>query len=235
MEQKIVRIDETDSTNRWMKHHAVDDADIVVWADYQTAGRGCGSNKWESQRGKNLLFSLLLHPADIPASRQFAVSQMVSVALCEVLEQHVGNVSIKWPNDIYVDNRKICGILIENSLKGSTIRNSIVGIGLNVNQTAFHSDAPNPVSLCQLVGREVDREELLHDFLRRLKNVSCRETLCADYENRLYRRRKLAEYADKTGLFRASLQRVLPDGRLALCDLQGRERLYAFKEVQFII
>ena len=218
-----------------MKEHAADGGDSVVWADYQTAGRGCGTNRWESERGKNLLFSVLLHPTDIPASRQFVISQMVSVALCEVLEQYVGNVSIKWPNDIYVGNGKICGILIENSLTGSTIRDSIVGIGLNVNQTVFRSDAPNPVSLSQLVGHEVDREKLLHDFLGRLTSVSRRETLCKEYENRLYRRKQLAEYADKTGTFQAVLQRVLPDGRLALRDQEGRERFYAFKEVQFII
>lgn len=234
MEWSITHIDETDSTNRWLLEHG-GTADMVVVADYQTAGRGCGTNRWESERGRNLLFSLLLHPTAIPASRQFLISQAVSVALCEVLEQYVSDVSIKWPNDIYVGDRKICGMLIENHLQGSVIKDSIVGIGLNVNQTVFLSDAPNPVSLCQVVGRELDREDLLRDFLNRLEPVLRRETLCSDYENRLFRRRRLVEYADKTGRFKAELLRVMPDGRLVLHDAGGRERLYAFKEVQFII
>ncbi len=234
MNWHIEHIDETESTNLWLKERGGEE-NMVVVADYQTAGRGCGTNTWESERGKNLTFSVLLHPADIPAKQQFRISQMVSVALCQLLEQYVSDVSIKWPNDIYVGERKICGMLIENRLQGSVIRDCIIGIGLNVNQREFHSDAPNPVSLCQLVGHELDREELLHDFLRRLESVSQHETLSSDYENRLFRRRKLVEYADKTGVFKASLQRVMPDGRLMLRDEKNQERTYAFKEVRFVL
>ena len=99
MEYKIIHIEETDSTNRWLKAHG--EGTMVVVADYQTAGKGCGTNSWESERGKNLTFSMLIHPTDIPASQQFRITEVVSVALCEVLEQYIGDVSIKWPNDIY--------------------------------------------------------------------------------------------------------------------------------------
>ena len=119
MEWKIVHIDETESTNRWMKERGGDE-DMVVVADYQTAGRGCGTNRWESERGKNLLFSMLIHPEAIAATRQFCISMAVSLAVFETLDQYIGDVSIKWPNDIYWRDGKICGILIENTLSGST-------------------------------------------------------------------------------------------------------------------
>jgi len=233
MEYEVIHIDETDSTNRWLKEHG--EGCMVVVADYQSAGRGCGTNKWESERGKNLLFSVLLHPAGMRARDQFRISMAVSVALCEMLSQYAGDFSIKWPNDIYWRDRKICGILIENQLQGSYMRDSIIGVGLNVNQREFLSDAPNPVSLCQIVGHELGRDDLLHDFLGRLECVLQRKTLYTDYGDRLYRRWKLEEYADKTGVFRASLQGVAPDGRLMLRDEKDQERTYAFKEVQFMI
>jgi BirA family biotin operon repressor/biotin-[acetyl-CoA-carboxylase] ligase len=207
----------------------------VVIADYQTGGRGCGTNMWESERGKNLLFSVLLHPVELPANQQFRISMAVSVALREMLSQYADGFSIKWPNDIYWNDRKICGILIENRLTGTLIRDSVIGIGLNVNQRVFHSDAPNPVSLSQIVGHDIDCDALLNDFLGRLDSVSIRETLCFDYQNNLFRREKHAEYADRSGRFTAELQRVMPDGRLVLIDAEGRERIYAFKEVQFIL
>lgn len=233
MEYKIIHIEETDSTNRWLKAHG--EGTMVVVADYQTAGKGCGTNSWESERGKNLTFSMLIHPTDIPASQQFRITEVVSVALCEVLEQYIGDVSIKWPNDIYMGDKKICGVLIENRLQGNVIVDSIIGIGLNVNQTEFVSDAPNPVSLRQLLGREIDREALLHDFLETLETVSSSETTYSAYRNKLFRLGKQAVFSDETGRFEGTIQDVETDGRLLIKDLAGQERRYAFKEVQFVI
>jgi BirA family biotin operon repressor/biotin-[acetyl-CoA-carboxylase] ligase len=233
MDFKIVHIEETDSTNRWLKAHG--EGTMVVVADYQTAGKGCGTNSWESERGKNLTFSMLIHPTDIPASQQFRITEVVSVALCEVLEQYIGDVSIKWPNDIYMGDKKICGVLIENRLQGNVIVDSIIGIGLNVNQTEFVSDAPNPVSLRQLLGREIDREALLHDFLETLETVSSSETTYSAYRNKLFRMGKQAVFSDETGRFEGTIQDVETDGRLLIKDLSGQARRYAFKEVQFVI
>ena len=233
MDFRIIHIEETDSTNRWLKAHG--EGTMVVVADYQTAGKGCGTNSWESERGKNLTFSILIHPTDIPASQQFRITEVVSVALCEVLEQYIGDVSIKWPNDIYVGDKKICGVLIENRLQGNVIVDSIIGIGLNVNQTEFVSDAPNPVSLRQLLGREIDREALLHDFLETLETVSSSETTYSAYRNKLFRLGKQAVFSDETGRFEGTIQDVETDGRLLIKDLAGQERRYAFKEVQFVI
>jgi BirA family biotin operon repressor/biotin-[acetyl-CoA-carboxylase] ligase len=233
MDFKLIHIEETDSTNRWLKAHG--EGTMVVVADYQTAGKGCGTNSWESERGKNLTFSMLIHPTDIPASQQFRITEVVSVALCEVLEQYIGDVSIKWPNDIYMGDKKICGVLIENRLQGNVIVDSIIGIGLNVNQTEFVSDAPNPVSLRQLLGREIDREALLHDFLETLETVSSSETTYSAYRNKLFRMGKQAVFSDETGRFEGTIQDVETDGRLLIKDLSGQARRYAFKEVQFVI
>lgn len=240
MDFRIIHIEETDSTNRWLKENG--EGTMVVVADYQTAGKGCGTNSWESERGKNLTFSMLIHPTDIPASQQFRITEVVSVALCEVLERYLLTVpelaeglSIKWPNDIYVGDKKICGVLIENRLQGNVIVDSIIGIGLNVNQTTFLSDAPNPVSLRQLLGREIDREALLHDFLETLETVSSSETTYSAYRNKLFRLGKQAVFLDKAGRFEGTIQDVETDGRLLIRDLSGQERRYAFKEVQFVI
>ena len=233
MDFKLIHIEETDSTNRWLKAHG--EGTMVVVADYQTAGKGCGTNSWESERGKNLTFSMLIHPTDIPASQQFRITEVVSVALCEVLEQYIGDVSIKWPNDIYMGDKKICGVLIENRLQGNVIVDSIIGIGLNVNQTEFVSDAPNPVSLRQLLGREIDREALLHDFLETLETVSSSETTYSAYRNKLFRLGKQAVFSDEKGRFEGTIQDVETDGRLLIKDLAGQARRYAFKEVQFVI
>ena len=232
MEWEVVHIGETESTNLWLKGY--ESRDVVVWAEYQTAGRGQGSNRWESERGKNLTFSLLIHPEHVPAARQFHISMAISLALCEALDQLVGDVSIKWPNDIYWRNGKIAGILIEHTLHGAQIKESIVGVGLNVNQREFRSDAPNPVSLWQISEQETDREQLLQNILQafdRLLSQDVKER----YLSRLYRRKGFHPYADTQGVFMAELVTVEDDGRLVLRDDNGQERRYAFKEVQFII
>ena len=233
VEWKIIHIDETDSTNRWLREQGGEE-DIVVWTDFQTAGRGQGTNKWESEQGKNLLFSILLHPKDIPANKQFAISMQVSLAICEALGEQIGDLSIKWPNDIYWRNAKICGILIENRLQGSRIRDSIIGVGLNVNQRQFHSDAPNPVSLWQICEQDTDREQLLKDILKAFDRHQGKE-LKAQYLSKLYRRKGFHPYADQNGAFMAEIVDVEEDGHLLLRDEEGKERRYAFKEVSFII
>ena len=238
MDFKIIHIAETDSTNRWLREKTppLPAGECVVIAEYQTAGKGCGSNSWESERGKNLTFSMLIHPEGLPANEQFHITEVVSVALCETLELYINKkVEIKWPNDIYVGDRKICGILIENRLQGSTIKDAIIGIGLNVNQRVFLSDAPNPVSLYQLTGQETNRDTLLNRFLEAFERVSQSNTTCIDYRERLFRKGKEGLYEDETGRFTARLTDVLSDGRLQLVDSEGQTRIYAFKEVQFII
>lgn len=238
MEWNIVRLDETDSTNQWLRDSekltANSEQPRAVIADYQTAGRGCGTNTWESERGKNLLFSMLIHPVEVPAAKQFRISMAISMAILDALEQHIGDVSIKWPNDIYWRNGKLGGILIENRLQGGCIKDCIIGVGLNVNQETFRSDAPNPVSLKQIHGQETEREQLLRDILARFEAYLYQD-LKVRYLSRLYRRKGFHPYADKDGVFMAEIIDVEDDGHLLLRDDNGRDRRYAFKEVQFII
>ena len=229
MDWKIVHLDETDSTNRWLREHAGSE-DTAVVAYSQTAGRGCGSNTWESEAGQNLTFSLLVHPTMVPANAQFRISMAISLCIVDVLSDYFGEVSIKWPNDIYWRDRKLCGILIEQQLSGALIRQSIIGIGLNVNQTHFVSDAPNPVSMSQILGHAVSREEVLEKILSRFSI----EAVDRDrYRSLLYRREGYHPYRDANGRFEARLLTVEDDGHLLLCDREGRQRRYAFKEVQF--
>ena len=232
MDYKIVHIDETDSTNRWLRENG--EGEMVVVAEFQTAGRGCGSNSWESERGKNLTFSVLIHPDGIPVRRQFHISMAVSLAVCEALGQHIGDLSIKWPNDIYWRNGKIGGMLIENQLQGDVMKDSIIGIGLNVNQQVFKSDAPNPVSLWQITGQETDRQQLLDDILFCLGHYFYQDVR-QQYLQMLYRRKGFHPYTDKNGAFMAEIVDVEDDGHLLLLDDSGQRRRYAFKEVQFVV
>ena len=238
MDWEIVHLAETDSTNRWLRENQVlianDQKQIAVVADYQTAGRGCGTNRWESERGKNLLFSLLLHPKQIPASNQFHISMAISLSITEALGQYIGDLSIKWPNDIYWRNGKIGGILIENTLKGGIIKDSIIGIGLNVNQRHFQSDAPNPVSIWQICEQETNREQLMQNILECLNHYLYQD-IKTQYRAMLYRRRGFHPYVDKNGAFMAEILDVEDDGHLLLRDDDGCERRYAYKEVQFVI
>lgn len=228
-----MHIDETDSTNRWLREQGGEE-NMVVWADYQTAGRGCGTNHWESERGKNLTFSMLLHPHDVPAQKQFRISRAISLAICKALGQHIGDLSIKWPNDIYWRDGKIGGILIEVTLQGNKVKDCIIGIGLNINQRVFRSDAPNPVSMWQICEQETDCEQLLQEILQAFQEYMCKSNK-DEYQSMLYRRKGFHPYADKDGAFMAEIIDVEDDGHLLLRDDNGQLRRYAFKEVTFVI
>ncbi len=246
---RYLQLAETDSTNRYclnrltIEHPELAEARmVVVTADFQTAGRGCGTNSWESEQGKNLLFSLYLHPTWLPVMSQFVLSECVALAIRDALAQLVTEpVTIKWPNDIYVGDSKICGILIENHLSQRQIKDCVIGVGLNVNQQRFVSDAPNPVSLAQLLGRETDRDSLLRDVVARfdeyvqLAMSAQYGGISAAYTESLYRRKGFHPYRDGQGIFEGALVEVEDDGHLVLRTRDGEIRSYVFKEVEFII
>lgn len=153
-------------------------------------------------------------------------------------------ISIKWPNDIYYHDKKICGILVEIYLEGANLGRCVCGIGLNVNQEIFLSDAPNPVSLCAIINRKVDRMTLLQDVMEEIQSLyaqqksddeEMRMNLTINYFQQLYRRKGYHRYKDKEGEFSAKLLMVEPDGRLVLEDKNQRKRSYLFKEIQYII
>ena len=162
-----------------------------------------------------------------------------------MLSRYTSSICIKWPNDIYYKDKKLSGILIEHDIEGSHIARSLIGVGLNVNQIRFVSDAPNPISLVQILGHDVEREPLLQAITNRFTEfyeeyTSPTPTLCRDelhhrYTRLLYRRGIPAEYRDANGVFIATLRHVEHDGHLILEDEQGVQRKYLFKEVEYII
>ena len=148
----IIWLDSIDSTNEEAKRHISDIDNLSVLSAYeQTEGRGQRGNTWMSTPGENLMFSIVLKNPKISARDQFGINEITSLSVVDFLSQHGISARIKWPNDIYVGSKKICGILIENSLRGSGISSSIIGIGLNINQRNFDVNLPNPTSmvLCQ--------------------------------------------------------------------------------------
>ena len=161
-----IHLAETASTNSYAREFPLNSGVMLITTDYQTAGRGQRGNAWESAPEKNLLFSLAIKPNNISASQQFAICELISVALCDVLAKYCTDIRIKWPNDIYHRNHKLCGILIEHDLEGMHLSRTIIGVGLNVNQASFTSHAPNPISLFQILGHEVEREALLQEIIR---------------------------------------------------------------------
>ncbi len=240
-----IHLAETDSTNRYARERVAWHGVTIITTDHQTAGRGQRGNSWESEAEKNLLFTLALPVQNIKASEQFAISELIAVALCDVLSQYAQDIRIKWPNDIYYKDKKLSGILIEHDIEGSHIARSLIGVGLNVNQTRFVSDAPNPTSLAQILGHDVEREPLLDAIITRFLELYeqytsptptlNRKALHECYTHLLYRRDTPAEYRDANGSFTATLRHVEPDGRLVLEDEQGTLRKYLFKEVGYII
>lgn len=235
----LIELDESPSTNTYLSSIASTSAHgTVVTARSQTAGRGQRGNSWESEPGANITMSILLRPDELHPSRQFLISEAVSLAVTEVLRRYLTghNVSIKWPNDIYVGDRKICGILIENVITPQCILHSVAGLGINVNQERFLSDAPNPVSMRQLTGESYDVAGLTREIADAiLAEISALESpvLHRRYLDSLWRREGLHPYRDavRGENVMASIADVAPDGILSLRLKSGEVRKYAFKEV----
>ncbi len=240
-----IHIAETDSTNselrRLMNHEQIENL-FMLTAGFQTAGRGQVGNKWESNRDENLLMSIIMRPKQLDVRQQYLLSMAISSAVARAVRHIVDNVRMKWPNDVYVDNKKLGGILIENTLRGTLIADSIMGLGLNVNQTLFVSDAPNPISLQMLTNKSHSIQSLAQSIQQEMAialNLVDNEqfdTIHDEYISLLYRADgNMYLYADANGTFEARIVGVEPDGHLILADKHNKIRRYAFKEVEFII
>lgn len=244
------RLQTVHSTNSFLRELNGGDASFdmeLATTEFQTAGRGQKGNSWESEKSKNLLFSILLHPVYVQPSKQFCISEAIALAVVKSLKEIVAeesvakDFSVKWPNDIYWKNKKIAGILIENELFGSTIRDCIVGVGININQQNFISDAPNPVSLYNILGVNTNVEELLDTIIKQfVANVSMIENgqtalLHNEYMDSLFRRKGIYPYRDADSEFMATIKDVREDGRLILTDSDDKERIYEFKEVAIVL
>lgn len=248
-----LELDEVTSTNDFLhSFRPVGERRItLVTAEHQTAGRGSGQNHWESERGKNLLFSLLVHPRHISPERMFVLSEVLALAICEAVQSftlhpssftlHPSSFTLKWPNDIYYGDRKLCGMLIENDLRGDSIERCVMGVGINVNQITFESDAPNPVSLAQILGHEMERRFVLECVMENFSRYygwteqGRLDELHQMYLSHLYRKDEKHHFIDENGPFLGTITDVEPSGHLIIVDEMGKNRRYAFKEVEYKI
>ncbi|MBN2263977.1 MAG: biotin--[acetyl-CoA-carboxylase] ligase [Prolixibacteraceae bacterium] len=241
--KNTIKLESVDSTNNYTSKLLADNKlneGTVVLAGYQNAGRGQINNSWESEPGKNLLMSVLLYPDFLPVQHQFLLSKVVALGVRDLLACFVDEVKIKWPNDIYVGDKKIAGILIENSIMGYTIGSAIAGIGVNINQKSFLSNAPNPVSLFQLTGGFFNLDELFgmlcetielwYGLLRSNKVDIVNEA----YINALYRLGVESFYSDNDGEYLGVITGVNSIGQLLIRASNGKNKNYHFKEVAFL-
>ncbi len=242
---KVIMYSRVDSTNNeaWRVLNSTSlDEGTIIRADFQTAGKGQGGTSWESEANSNLNISIVLRPTYLDVSNQFYLSQAVSIALCKAISYLCPNnqVQIKWPNDIYINKKKAAGILIENSIVGSVFDVSVVGIGVNVNQLSFASDAPNPISLAQLTGHKLELDDCLYNichfvgiWISNLKN-GLLELIGHQYIHLLWGYRKQLQFVSGQETFSAEIFGVTHYGKLIL-KVNGVLKEYDHKEVRLLL
>lgn len=246
----IIRLATVDSTNRYMRDEAAllwnnsrkGKDFVVVVADFQTAGRGQRGNVWSSQDGQNLLFSIMSRPGQaLEVSNQFLLSQAAALAIHTALKSYGIDTRLKWPNDIYVGNRKLAGILVEVDYSGIFVEQAIIGIGLNVNQTSFPEMDRLPVSMQMLLGREISKNDVLLNILNSFgyyyNDILCGVTggIATEYSDLLLGRGEMREFATAAGRFSAVIEGVTSCGYLLLRRQDGTLSRYAFKEVEQLL
>ena len=241
--KNIIVLNEVESTNNYANQLILSnkaDEGTVVLTQFQKKGKGQLGNRWESEAGKNMLATVILYPRFLNAGKQFLLSKIVSLSLVEFLKTKTDDISIKWPNDIYVGNKKIAGLLIENSIKGNALFSSLLGIGLNLNQEKFLSDAPNPVSLKQITGDEYDIENVVDEILslifkwyKKIETGNFHEIDSA-YFAQLFRVGEWGEYSKSKNIFEAKIIGIGEFGQLQLEKRDGKVEEFMFKEVEFV-
>jgi BirA family biotin operon repressor/biotin-[acetyl-CoA-carboxylase] ligase len=213
----------------------------IIYTNYQSEGRGYSGNQWESEDGKNLLISIVLFPSFINPEVLFHISMAVSLGICDFLLKFIPDCSIKWPNDIYVKNDKIAGILIESSIIDNQIESTIAGVGLNINQKKFISSAPNPISLGQLTGQSYDLrfclDKLVANLDDRYKQLIKGELrqIKEEYISKLFRYNNWFKFKDCDGIYIGRILTVNDNGRIKINRKSGKTNEYDFKEVEFIL
>ena len=241
---KITHFKTLESTNQYLQNllnEGIDIVDNIVVTDYQTSGKGQGKNVWESEDGKNMLFSIALDMSFLKAENQFILTQIVSVTMINVLKKYLPeeSLSIKWPNDIYFNDKKIAGILIKNEIRGMMMGTSIIGIGLNVNQTSFNEDLPNPISMKMITGNDYDLDELLSAIIGQLTTVNSQQQIFSfqlsvfSYTNKLYRYNQWALYEHEGQVKEMMITGYDRFGRLILKEKNDREVVCDLKEISF--
>jgi BirA family biotin operon repressor/biotin-[acetyl-CoA-carboxylase] ligase len=241
---QILKISETASTNLYLRN-LLNDSELpngfCVSADFQTSGRGQKGTIWEAEKGENLLFSFLIHSEKIPLEKQFLLSEIVSIEICNALKTIGLNTKIKWGNDIFFDDKKLAGILIETLIANGKMKYAIIGAGLNVNQKDFPKNLPNAISIYQILGYKVDCEAILKNILTGILssfehfNIENSTNLQKKYFDLLYRNDGFHLFEAQNKKFSAKIISVAPDGCLKLLTDNKLERNFYFKEVKFCL
>ena len=243
MKFDVIYLERVDSTNAYAKkllNGSSAGEGTVVWAGEQYAGRGLGENSWHSGAGLNLTFSLVLEPLFLQPDNLFCLNKAVALAVLHTIRHELNGgiqASIKWPNDIYAGDRKIAGILIEHTLIGSSVKNSIIGIGININQLDFPASLPNPVSLKQLTGNDYDLSEMLDMICLNFENEYSRlrkhefQLIDADYNSKLYGRGRDLEFTTTGPSFTGRIQGVDDIGRLCVLTADGGLPMFNHGEI----
>lgn len=235
---KIVYLKQTDSTNNYLKNHF--ENGIVVYTDQQTNGRGQVRNKWESETGKNILMSFAVSHHLLKADKQFFLSKAVSLAVFDFLSEYVKEVKIKWPNDIYVSNKKIAGILIENSIRGVYVSNSIIGIGININQKKISEKVANAISLSNITGESYDCKYMLKHLIEKLNyryqqiEKNRFSELSLEYIKYLYLYKTETLFLIEQKERKAQIINIEDSGRIVLQFADNSVKSFTFKELKFI-
>lgn len=242
--KQIVQLDEVDSTNSILAAKYINRGfpeGSVIIAKSQTKGRGQGQNKWQSEAGKNLTCSFVLYPEFLAASDQFYISKIISLAVADLVGLYTDKVSIKWPNDIYVDDKKIAGLLIEHTIERNNIKASIIGIGINVNQKDFPSNLPNPISLLKITKAKQDLEEILENLCNileyrysLLKNKEF-DVIDENYLSLLYRYKKYALFEIDGKRVAGSIEGVEPTGELIFKNDKSEILHFGYKEIEYVL
>lgn len=243
LSNEVRQYQEIDSTNGEMNRLLMTEdlaEGCIIRTQYQHAGKGHAGNSWQSERGENLLFSMLLKPDFLSPEHAFHLSRIASLSLHEIIDNQCDEVQIKWPNDMLVGDKKMAGILIENMIISHTISHSIIGIGVNVNQTTFDPSIPAPTSLRIEKGCHIDMNSLLKEFRSSMERwyntlITGNERLVMEsYNQRLYRLGVTAYYRSAAGKFTAVIRDVLPSGELVLESGKGDILTFGFKEVEYL-
>lgn len=245
----VIRLATVDSTNRYVRDEACrlwnelgENGFVVVSAEHQTAGRGQRGNTWSSKDGENLLFSILVRPGEaLEVSGQFRLSQAVALALHDAMALFGIDTRLKWPNDIYVGNRKLAGVLVELDYSGAFVEQAIIGIGVNVNQELFPPMDRIPVSMKMLQNRSFDVDDVLGEILdsfeyyyNGLRSGNC-EAIATKYSKLLLGVGEQRSFVDANGSFCAVVEGVESDGHLLVRRSDGTLSRYAFKEIEQVL
>lgn len=234
-------LEEVSSTNDLLRAYAPTAGITVLSASYQTKGRGQMGNTWISDAGKNALFSVLVCPSGLKAADGFVLSQAMALSIKEVLDGYLDGISIKWPNDIYCGDEKICGTLIENVLMGKFVGRSVIGSGINVNQTEFPEGLAAPAtSLRKYIKRTVHPADIIRSVVERFARyyeeveAGSYDHIREMYHRHLYLLGVRYCFQDEAGVFTGAISHVEPDGHIIIMDEDGLPRRYAFKQVKLI-